>query len=110
MRQIAIGIGAGLVAAIALFASLNPEAFKATQAVAQTATSKGPSDCSSTSSSQIITQVTSSTPGKVLGFFVCIADLDGTGKQQVVVGRYAEAGGSLSIFTNNGTLRKQVDF
>jgi hypothetical protein len=109
MRQMAIGICAGLVAAVALFASFNTDALKPSLAQAQTATTK-PADCSSTSSQQMITQVVAAAPGKVLGFFVCVADLDGAGRQAIVVGRYAETGGTLSIITNTGAVRKQVNW
>lgn len=109
MHKIAVGVCAAIVGAIAMFASLNPDALKPSLARAQTATAQ-PQNCSATSAQQMITQVVSSTPGKVLGFFVCIADLDGNGKQQIVVGRYAETGGTMSIVTNTGTVRKQLSW
>ena len=39
---------------------------------------------------------------------VCTANLDGNGKQQLIVGSYQQTQGYIIILNNNGTVRKQI--
>jgi hypothetical protein len=97
---------------IAVFsASLSILVSVSSAALAQAAANAG--TCSSASSSQVITQVVSAQPGNVLGIFVCIADLDGTGKQEVIVGKQqlfsnGTSAGNVKIITNTGAVRKEI--
>jgi hypothetical protein len=52
----------------------------------------------------------SSTTG-VYSYFVCVADLDGTGTQQIVIGRvYAVSDWHVKIINNDGSVRASLSF
>lgn len=81
---------------------------------AQTESTKSTS-CHSSSASQIITQAVAAVPGQILNTFICVGDLDGTGKQVIVVGHQKmEANGTVSgktvIITNKGAIRETINY
>ena len=107
------GICAGLVFGLALLTSPNGLTLQVGAANAQTATK--PASCSSSAGQQMITQVVAAVPGRVLNTFICLGDLDGTGKQQVVVGHHVVSSsgvvsGKATIITNAGVVRKTINF
>jgi hypothetical protein len=63
--------------------------------------------CSSTSAGNNLT--TQGAYGTIWGFSVCVADLDGTGKREVIVTQQLYHGkGFVIILNNNGSVRKKI--
>src|SRR4051812_29650034 len=92
-----LSIAVLLGAAVALFLV---GYLKPTPALAQTTTAAATAPSCSTASFGV--------NASIFGTFACVADLDGTGKKQIVIGYEGGSSGHAVILTNTGAVRQTV--